>query len=158
MLRRLYHRLRAQARTGKGEREMDAEMRFHLDMETAREHAAGDERRRSSAGGVAQLRGRGAGEGGVSGPQPLPLDRRGQAGRARQLAIVTEASRFSGGGGINVVAGNWSEHCGLYGHQWRINTLAALSRSIAIGSAQSGPISVWRILFQSRAHSVGKIR
>src|SRR5262245_29853364 len=35
MLRRLYHRLRAQARRDKVEREMDAEMRFHLEMEAA---------------------------------------------------------------------------------------------------------------------------
>ena len=35
MLRELFHRLRAQLRRGKIEREMDAEMRFHLEMETA---------------------------------------------------------------------------------------------------------------------------
>jgi hypothetical protein len=35
MLRKLFHRLRASLRRGKGEREMDAEMRFHLEMETA---------------------------------------------------------------------------------------------------------------------------
>jgi putative ABC transport system permease protein len=35
MLRKLFHRLRAQLRRGKIEREMDAEMRFHLEMETA---------------------------------------------------------------------------------------------------------------------------
>src|SRR5262249_40775397 len=35
MLRKTFHRLRAQLRRGKIEREMDAEMRFHLEMETA---------------------------------------------------------------------------------------------------------------------------
>jgi putative ABC transport system permease protein len=35
MLRKLFHRLRAQLRRGKIEREMNAEMRFHLEMETA---------------------------------------------------------------------------------------------------------------------------
>jgi predicted permease len=35
MLRKLFHRLRASLRRGKVEREMDAEMRFHLEMETA---------------------------------------------------------------------------------------------------------------------------
>ena len=35
MLCRLFHRLRAQLWRGKVEREMDAEMRFHLEMETA---------------------------------------------------------------------------------------------------------------------------
>ena len=35
MLRKLFHRLRAQSRRGKVEHEMDAEMRFHLEMETA---------------------------------------------------------------------------------------------------------------------------
>ena len=35
MLRKLFHRLRASLRRGKAEREMDAEMRFHLEMETA---------------------------------------------------------------------------------------------------------------------------
>ncbi len=35
MLRKLFHRLRASLRRGKIEREMDAEMRFHLEMETA---------------------------------------------------------------------------------------------------------------------------
>ena len=34
MLRKLFHRLRASLRRGKAEREMDAEMRFHLEMET----------------------------------------------------------------------------------------------------------------------------
>src|SRR5262245_36589904 len=35
MLRELFHRLRASLRRGKIERQMDAEMRFHLEMETA---------------------------------------------------------------------------------------------------------------------------
>ena len=35
MLRRLFHRLRASLRRGKIERQMDAEMRFQLVMETA---------------------------------------------------------------------------------------------------------------------------
>jgi hypothetical protein len=35
MLRELFHRLRASLRRRKTEREMDAEMRFHLEMETA---------------------------------------------------------------------------------------------------------------------------
>ena len=35
MLSKLFHRLRAQIRRGKIEREMNAEMRFHLEMETA---------------------------------------------------------------------------------------------------------------------------
>jgi hypothetical protein len=35
MLRKLFQRLRASLRRGKLEREMDAEMRFHLEMETA---------------------------------------------------------------------------------------------------------------------------
>jgi putative ABC transport system permease protein len=35
MLSRLFHRLRAQLRRGKIERELDAEMRFHLEMEAA---------------------------------------------------------------------------------------------------------------------------
>ncbi|MBO0860807.1 MAG: ABC transporter permease, partial [Chloracidobacterium sp.] len=35
MLRRLFHRLRAQLRRGKIEREMDAELRFHLEMGAA---------------------------------------------------------------------------------------------------------------------------
>jgi hypothetical protein len=35
MLRKLFHRLFASLRRGKTEREMDAEMRFHLEMETA---------------------------------------------------------------------------------------------------------------------------
>src|SRR5262245_36663947 len=35
MLRKLFHRLRARLRRRNIEREMDAEMRFHLEMETA---------------------------------------------------------------------------------------------------------------------------
>src|SRR5262245_13045934 len=35
MLRKLFHRLRASLRRGKIERQIDAEMRFHLEMETA---------------------------------------------------------------------------------------------------------------------------
>jgi hypothetical protein len=35
MLRRLFHRLRASLRRGKIERQMDAEMRFHFEMDTA---------------------------------------------------------------------------------------------------------------------------
>src|SRR5262245_29455464 len=35
MLRKLFHRLRASLRRGKIERQVDAEMRFHLEMETA---------------------------------------------------------------------------------------------------------------------------
>jgi len=35
MLRRLFHRLRASLRRGKVERELDRELRFHLEMETA---------------------------------------------------------------------------------------------------------------------------
>ena len=35
LLRKLFHRLRAQLRRDRVEREMDAEMRFHLEMETA---------------------------------------------------------------------------------------------------------------------------
>jgi len=35
MLRRLFHRLRAQLRRGKVEGELDRELQFHLEMETA---------------------------------------------------------------------------------------------------------------------------
>jgi len=35
MLRNLFHRLRAQLRRGKVEGELDRELRFHLEMETA---------------------------------------------------------------------------------------------------------------------------
>ncbi|HZF40242.1 MAG TPA: permease prefix domain 1-containing protein [Blastocatellia bacterium] len=35
MLRKLFHRLRASLRRGKIEREMERELRFHLEMETA---------------------------------------------------------------------------------------------------------------------------
>jgi hypothetical protein len=41
MLRNLFHRLSAQLRRGKVEREMDAEMRFHLEMETAENMSRG---------------------------------------------------------------------------------------------------------------------
>ncbi|HKQ78985.1 MAG TPA: ABC transporter permease [Blastocatellia bacterium] len=62
MLRKLYHRLRAQIRLGKVEREMDAEMRFHLEMETAQNIRRGmseEEARRVallSFGGVEQVK------------------------------------------------------------------------------------------------------
>ncbi|HEU0179900.1 MAG TPA: ABC transporter permease [Blastocatellia bacterium] len=58
MLRKLFHRLRAQLRRGKIEREMDAEMRFHLEMEAAENMRRGmseEEARRAalrSFGGV----------------------------------------------------------------------------------------------------------
>src|SRR5215475_13461127 len=58
MLRKLFHRLRAQLRRGKIEREMDAEMRFHMEMETAENMRRGmseEEARRAallSFGGV----------------------------------------------------------------------------------------------------------
>src|SRR5215475_10579581 len=62
MLRKLFHRLRAQLRRGKIEREMDAEMRFHLEME-AKENVhrgmSGEEARRAalrSFGGVEQVK------------------------------------------------------------------------------------------------------
>ncbi|HEX2489854.1 MAG TPA: hypothetical protein VHR27_10640 [Blastocatellia bacterium] len=35
MLRKLFHRLRASLRRGKIEGELDRELRFHLEMETA---------------------------------------------------------------------------------------------------------------------------
>src|SRR5262245_51671262 len=62
MLRKLFHRLRAQLRRGKIEREMDAEMRFHLEMETAENVRRGmseEEARRAavrSFGGVEQVK------------------------------------------------------------------------------------------------------
>ncbi len=62
MLRKLFHRLRAQLRRGKVEREMDAEMRFHLEMEAAENLRRGmgeDEARRAalrSFGGVEQTK------------------------------------------------------------------------------------------------------
>ena len=62
MLRRLFHRLRAQFRRGKIEREMDAETRFHLEMETAENVRRGmseEEARRAalrSFGGVEQTK------------------------------------------------------------------------------------------------------
>ncbi len=61
-IRRLFHRLRAQFRPWKGEREMDAEMRFHLEMETAENIRRGmseEEARRvalRSFGGVEQFK------------------------------------------------------------------------------------------------------
>src|SRR5262245_25548128 len=62
MLRKLSHRLRASLRRGKIEREMDAEMRFHLEMETAQNVRRGmseEEARRVallSFGGVEQVK------------------------------------------------------------------------------------------------------
>jgi putative ABC transport system permease protein len=62
MLRKLFHRLRAQLRRGKIEREMDAEMRFHLEMETAENvrRGMGEEEARRAAlrsfGGVEQTK------------------------------------------------------------------------------------------------------
>jgi putative ABC transport system permease protein len=62
MLRELFHRLRASLRRGKTEREMDAEMRFHLEMETAENVRRGmneEEARRvalRSFGGVEQVK------------------------------------------------------------------------------------------------------
>src|SRR5262245_53416350 len=62
MLRKLFHRLRASLRRGKVEREMDAEMRFHLEMETAENIRRGmseEEARRAalrSFGGVEQVK------------------------------------------------------------------------------------------------------
>src|SRR5262245_20847017 len=62
MLRKLFHRLRASLRLGKVEREMDAEMRFHLEMETTENIRRGmseEEARRAalrSFGGVEQVK------------------------------------------------------------------------------------------------------
>jgi predicted permease len=62
MLRKLIHRLRASLRRGKIEHEMDAEMRFHLEMETAENIRRGmneEEARRAalrSFGGVEQMK------------------------------------------------------------------------------------------------------
>src|SRR5262245_8323632 len=62
MLRKLFHRLFASLRRGKTEREMDAEMRFHLEMETAENIRRGmseEEARRAalrSFGGVEQVK------------------------------------------------------------------------------------------------------
>src|SRR5262245_33932092 len=62
MVRELFHRLRASLRRGKIEREMDAEMRFHLTMETAKNIRRGmseEEARRAalrSFGGVEQAK------------------------------------------------------------------------------------------------------
>jgi putative ABC transport system permease protein len=62
MLRKLIHRLRASLRRGKVEREMDAEMRFHLEMETTENILRGmseEEARRAalrSFGGVEQVK------------------------------------------------------------------------------------------------------
>ncbi|MGH9937369.1 MAG: ADOP family duplicated permease [Blastocatellia bacterium] len=62
MLRKLFHRLRASLRRGKIEREMDAELRFHLEMETAENIRRGmseEEARRAalrSFGGVEQVK------------------------------------------------------------------------------------------------------
>jgi putative ABC transport system permease protein len=62
MVREIFHRLRASLRRGKTEREMDAEMRFHLEMETAENIRRGmseEEARRAalrSFGGVEQVK------------------------------------------------------------------------------------------------------
>src|SRR5262249_24048129 len=62
VLRKLFHRLRASLRRGKIEREMDAEMRFHLTMETAKNIRRGmteEEARRTalrSFGGIEQAK------------------------------------------------------------------------------------------------------
>ena len=62
MLRKLFHRLRASLRRRKVEREMDAEMRFHLEMEAAENIRRGmseEEARRAalrSFGGVQQVK------------------------------------------------------------------------------------------------------
>jgi putative ABC transport system permease protein len=62
MLRELFHRLRASLLRGKVEREMDAEMRFHLEMETTENIRRGmseEEARRAalrSFGGVEQVK------------------------------------------------------------------------------------------------------
>jgi hypothetical protein len=62
MLRKLFRRLRASLRRGKIEREMDAEMRFHLEMETSKNIRRGmseEEARRAallSFGGVEQTK------------------------------------------------------------------------------------------------------
>jgi hypothetical protein len=62
MLRKLFHRLRAILRRRDIEREMDAEMRFHLEMETAENIRRGmseEEARRTalrSFGGVEQVK------------------------------------------------------------------------------------------------------
>ncbi len=62
MLRKLFHRLRASLRRGKTEREMERELRFHLEMETAENIRRGmseEEARRAalrSFGGVEQVK------------------------------------------------------------------------------------------------------
>jgi predicted permease len=62
MLRKLFHRLRAQLRRGKIEHEMDRELQFHLEMETAENIRRGmseEEARRAalrSFGGVEQVK------------------------------------------------------------------------------------------------------
>jgi hypothetical protein len=62
MLRKLFHRLRANLRRGKVEREMDRELQFHLEMETAENIRRGmseEEARRAallSFGGVEQTK------------------------------------------------------------------------------------------------------
>ena len=62
MVREIFHRLRASLRRRKTEREMDAEMRFHLEMETAENIRRGmneEEARRAalrSFGGVDQVK------------------------------------------------------------------------------------------------------
>jgi putative ABC transport system permease protein len=62
MLRKLFHRLRASLRRGKIERQIDAEMRFHLEMETAENIRRGmseEEARRAallSFGGVERVK------------------------------------------------------------------------------------------------------
>src|SRR5215813_8003799 len=62
MLRKLFHRLRASLRRGKVEREMERELRFHLEMETAENIRRGmseEEARRAalrSFGGVERVK------------------------------------------------------------------------------------------------------
>src|SRR5262249_61533627 len=62
MLRKLFHRLRASLRRGKIERELDRELRIHLEMETAENMRRGmseEEARRAariSFGGVEQTK------------------------------------------------------------------------------------------------------
>ena len=56
MLRKLFHRLRASLRRGKAEREMERELRFHLEMETAKNIRRGmseEEARQAACGASA---------------------------------------------------------------------------------------------------------
>src|SRR5262245_4200583 len=79
------------------------------------EHSPGDERGGGAAGGAAQFRRGGAGEGILSGPQPVPPGRRTLAGRPLQRAVVAEAARFSGRDCVDAGARDWREHRDLYG-------------------------------------------